>query len=195
MASKAIQRLNSGNNCWASIWNEWKESYEWKEGEYNYGVSFSDSCPIPLLVQTDLTIFNIVWMQWNIFDQIHLFLTMLKARFDIIICPPIYLYLIFTIFEFEIIPVWWTWFLVYFKLEFYRLQWTEKCSSNKEKNAIHQTWYFKVENCKNQVQIDKGYTITWWCKKRIWTSRWMWNKLKNSSFPTNIVFTYYQFLR
>ena len=73
MASKAIQCLNSGNNCWASIWNEWKESYEWKEGEYKYGVSFSDSCPIPLLVQSFLTVFNIIWMQWNMFDQIHLF--------------------------------------------------------------------------------------------------------------------------
>ena len=115
--------------------NERKVMNGRKEGEYEC-VSFSDSCPIPLLVQTDLTIFNIVWMQWNIFDQIHLFLTMLKARFDIIICPPIYLYLIFTIFEFEIIPVWWTRFLVYFKLEFYRLQPTEKCSSS---NLIFQS--------------------------------------------------------
>ena len=28
-----------------------------------------------------------------------------------------------------------------------------------KKNPVHQTWYFKLENCKNQVQIDreKGY--------------------------------------
>ena len=24
------------------------------------------------------------------------------------------------------------------------------------KNPVHQTWYFKLENCKNQVQIDRG---------------------------------------
>ena len=44
--------------------------------------------------------------------------------------PPIHLHLIFTILQFEIhIAVWWTWFLVYFKLEFYRLQQAEKSSS------------------------------------------------------------------
>ena len=52
-------------------------------------------------------------------------------------------------------PVWWTWFLVYFKLEFYRLQQAEKSSSNYEKNPVNQTRYFKLENCKNQVQIDR----------------------------------------
>ena len=51
--------------------------------------------------------------------------------------------------------VWWTGFLVYFKLEFYWLQQAEKSSSNLEKNPFHQTWYFKLVNCKNQVQIDR----------------------------------------
>ena len=52
--------------------------------------------------------------------------------------------------------VWWIEFLVYFKLEFYRLQQAEKSSSNWEKNPVYQTGYLKLENCKNQVQIDRG---------------------------------------
>ena len=52
--------------------------------------------------------------------------------------------------------VWWTWFLVYFKLEFYRLWQAEKSSSNYGKNPVDQTRYFKLEICKNQVQINKG---------------------------------------
>ena len=52
-------------------------------------------------------------------------------------------------------PVWQTWSLLYFKLGFYRLQQAEKCSSNWEKNPFHQTGYFKLENCKNQSQIDR----------------------------------------
>ena len=42
--------------------------------------------------------------------------------------------------------VWWTWFLVFFKYEFYRLQQTEKSSSNFGKNPVHQTWNFQLEN-------------------------------------------------
>ena len=53
-------------------------------------------------------------------------------------------------------PVWWTGFLVYFKLEFYRLQQAEKFSSNREKNPVHQTGYFKLKGSKNQVKKDKG---------------------------------------
>ena len=57
-------------------------------------------------------------------------------------------------------PVWRTWFLLYFKLGFYRLQQAEKSSSNWEKIQ-----FIKLENCKNQVQIDmrndkKGYGST-----------------------------------
>ena len=37
------------------------------------------------------------------------------------------------------------------------LQQAEKSSSNWEKISVHQTWYFKQENCKNQVQIDRKY--------------------------------------
>ena len=51
-------------------------------------------------------------------------------------------------------PVWWTWFLTYFKLVFYRLQQAGKSCSNLEKNPVHQTKHFKLENSKNQVQID-----------------------------------------
>ena len=53
-------------------------------------------------------------------------------------------------------PVWWTWILVYFKLEFYKLHLAEKSSSNLERNSVHQTRYFNLENCKNKVQIDRG---------------------------------------
>ena len=45
--------------------------------------------------------------------------------------------------------VWWIGFLVYFKLEFYRLKQAEKSSSNWQKNPVHQTWYFTLENCKS----------------------------------------------
>ena len=47
----------------------------------------------------------------------------------------------------------WTGYLVYFKLEFCRLQQTVQ---NWEKNPVHQTLYSKLENCKNQVQINSG---------------------------------------
>jgi hypothetical protein len=33
----------------------------------------------------------------------------------------------------------------------------KKSSSNLEKNPVHQTQNFKLENVKNQVQIDRGY--------------------------------------
>ena len=35
----------------------------------------------------------------------------------------------------------------------------EKSSSNLGKNPVHQTRYFKLENCKNQVQIDRGHGL------------------------------------
>ena len=54
--------------------------------------------------------------------------------------------------------VWWSGFLDCFKLEFHRLQQVEKSSSNWKKIA-HQTQYFKLENCKNQVQIDRRYGL------------------------------------
>ena len=46
--------------------------------------------------------------------------------------------------------VWWTWILGYFKLEFYRLQ---QAVQTQKKNPVHQTWYFKLKNCKSQVWI------------------------------------------
>ena len=50
----------------------------------------------------------------------------------------------------KLYPVWQTWFLLYFKLGFYKLQQAEKSSSNWEKIQ-----FIKLENCKNQVQIDR----------------------------------------
>ena len=43
--------------------------------------------------------------------------------------------------------VWWTGFLVYV------------FQTGKKINPVHQTRYFKLENCKNQVQVDKGYAF------------------------------------
>ena len=45
---------------------------------------------------------------------------------------PIYLHLKFAILQFEN-QVWWTGFLVYFKLEFFMLQQAEESSSNQKK--------------------------------------------------------------
>ena len=47
-------------------------------------------------------------------------------------------------------PVWWTWFLVYFKLEFYRLQQAEK-SGILEFGKLHS--YFYIFDWKNLVVI------------------------------------------
>ena len=55
--------------------------------------------------------------------------------------------------------VWRTWFLVYFKVRFYKLQQAETSSSTWGKNPVHQTGYFKLENCKNQVQIDRRLVV------------------------------------
>ena len=52
-------------------------------------------------------------------------------------------------------PVWRTWFLFYFKIEFCRLQQAEKTQLKLGKNPVHQTGYFKLNNYKNQVQIDR----------------------------------------
>ena len=52
-------------------------------------------------------------------------------------------------------PVWWTGF-------FPSLNWIFlpdvacKIQVWKTKNPVHQTWYFKLENCENQVQINSG---------------------------------------
>ena len=59
--------------------------------------------------------------------------------------------------------VWWTWYLVYFKLGYW-LQQAEKSSLNWEKIQFiklrpNQTEYFKLENCKNQVQIDRYLSL------------------------------------
>ena len=62
------------------------------------------------------------------------------------------LHLIFAILQFETFSLT-TWFLVYFKVRFYKLQQAETSSSTWGKNPVHQTGYFKLENCKNQVQI------------------------------------------
>ena len=48
-----------------------------------------------------------------------------------------------------------TWFLFYFKIEFCRLQQAEKTQLKLGKNPVHQTGYFKLNNYKNQVQIDR----------------------------------------
>ena len=45
--------------------------------------------------------------------------------------------------------------LIFTPFQLYRLKQAEKSSSNWEKNPVHQTWYFKLENCKNQVEIDR----------------------------------------
>ena len=68
--------------------------------------------------------------------------------------PPIYLHSIFQFCSLKY-RAWWTGFLVYFKLEFYRLQKAEK--------PAYQTGYFKLENCKNQVQMDslEGKSSNW----------------------------------
>jgi hypothetical protein len=64
--------------------------------------------------------------------------------------------------------VWWNGFLVYVKVEFYRLHQAEKSSSNLEKNPVH---HFDISNwriAKNQVQIDMCLTFSW-CTKYLLT--------------------------
>ena len=54
-------------------------------------------------------------------------------------------------------PVWWTEFFSQFELDFYWMCSLQKTSLNWTKNPVHNTGYFKLENCKNPDQIDKGY--------------------------------------
>ena len=60
--------------------------------------------------------------------------------------------------------VWWTGFLVYFKLEFFMLQQAEESSSNKKKSSSSNL-IFKLENCKLQVQIDRSVHLFFLAKK------------------------------
>ena len=77
--------------------------------------------------------------------------------------------------------VWWTWFLVYFKLEFYRLKQTENPVQTGKKKSVLQTGYFKLENSKNQVQIDRGKKFGGQLSQNLkiflglaWSSRYWW---------------------
>ena len=49
--------------------------------------------------------------------------------------------------------VWWTWFLVNFKLEFYRLQQTEIFVETRKKSSSSNSM-FQTRELKNRVQID-----------------------------------------
>ena len=66
-----------------------------------------------------------------------------------------YLYLIFDLLDFEI-PLLSCFPSFKFKLNFSACCSLRNSSSNWEKNPVHQTQYFKLENVKNQVQIDTG---------------------------------------
>ena len=52
-----------------------------------------------------------------------------------------------------------TWFLVYFKLEFWRLNRHKNSSSKQTKNQVRPTWLFKLDYLKNILQIDRGIDI------------------------------------
>ena len=66
--------------------------------------------------------------------------------------PPSICILIFGILQFEISSLM---NLIFSLFQTWILQATAG-SSNLKKNPVHQTWYFKLENWKNPVQIDKG---------------------------------------
>ena len=69
--------------------------------------------------------------------------------------PPIYLHLIFDILQFEISSLMnWIFFLVW--TGFLQATQAVKIQLKLGKNPIHQTRNFKLENVKNQVQIDRG---------------------------------------
>ena len=67
----------------------------------------------------------------------------------IIPTPPIYLHSIFAILQFELLSfsLFQTWIL--------QAAADRKIQFKLEKNPVHQTQYFKLENCKNRVQIDR----------------------------------------
>ena len=62
----------------------------------------------------------------------------------------------------KLYPVWQTWFLLYFKLGFYKLQQAEKSSSNWEKIEFIKLDISNWRIAKNQVQIDRG-SLYFWC--------------------------------
>ena len=69
--------------------------------------------------------------------------------------PPIYLHLIFAILQFEISS------LMIFIFGLFQIWILEATADRKiqfklEKTPVHQTEFFKLENCKKQVQIDRG---------------------------------------
>ena len=69
--------------------------------------------------------------------------------------PPIYLHSIFAIFQFEMSSLM---SLIFSLFQTWILQ-AEKSSSNWEKNPVHQTGYFKLENCKNKCRQIGGQAI------------------------------------
>ena len=69
--------------------------------------------------------------------------------------PPIYLHLIFAILQFEISS---SMNFIFSLFQIWILQATadRKIQFKLEKTPVHQTGFFKLENCKKQVQIDRG---------------------------------------
>ena len=54
-------------------------------------------------------------------------------------------------------PVWWAWFLFILNLNVTSYSRQENPVQTWEKNPVHQTWFFKLENSKNQVKIDRKF--------------------------------------
>ena len=77
-------------------------------------------------------------LDWRICDQPH--------------NPPVYLRLIFVILRFEISSLM-NWFFFLVRTGFFCLL-PVKFKFDIDKNGVHHTWYFELENCK--VQIDRG---------------------------------------
>jgi hypothetical protein len=82
--------------------------------------------------------------------------------------PPIYLDLIFTILQFEISSLMNLSFSL-FQTGILQATAGRKIQFQLGKNPVYETRYFKLENCKNQVQIDRGQrSYQRWLDKRIY---------------------------
>ena len=86
-------------------------------------------------------------------------------------CVSIYLFIylnwIFTILQFEISSLM-NWIFSLFQTWILQATAGRKIQFKLGKHPVHQTRYFKKENCKNQVQIDRGSIFIPWIPCLIW---------------------------